>query len=62
MAQRGATTRHDVGFSMLDDGRLIGGQRPRLQRHLLWWQPCRLHSKIRQATRLPLQTMASHPG
>jgi hypothetical protein len=24
MAQRGAMTRHDVGFSMLDDGRLIG--------------------------------------
>ena len=28
MAQRGAMTRHDVGFSMLDDGRLIGVNDP----------------------------------
>ncbi len=28
MAQRGAMTRHDVGFSMLDDGRLIGVSDP----------------------------------
>jgi hypothetical protein len=28
MAQHGAMTRHDVGFSMLDDGRLIGVSDP----------------------------------
>lgn len=28
MAQDGAMTRHDVGFSMLDDGRVIGVSDP----------------------------------
>ena len=65
MAQRGAMTRHNVGFFDARCGYLSGVGDPRLQRRLLWWQPCRLHSKIPQATRpfgcrsgqaLPLQT------
>jgi hypothetical protein len=65
MAQRGAMTRHNAGFFDARCGYLSGVGDPRLQRRLLWWQPCRLHSKIPQATRpfgcrsgqaLPVQT------
>jgi len=62
MAQRGAMTRHDVGFSMFDDGRLIGVSDAGCNATSCGESRVGCIPEFRRRHACPLQTMASHPG